>query len=275
VYRVISDTYKAELRNEEEKLSECLLYHNSKLAVEKGKPLRQGEIPCKWILYDLIKDTKYDLFDLALPGKLMIKEVKEALVKYWIEANEQTKRKDNVVFTDDPSRLRFRNVYGSRPSSIHMDHKTLKDVAGRYFASEVYVQILPEGKTETKTSEDTVVIILRQFHPDKYELGPSWEFDAYNDEKLGDFRDRISTLTSIPAASLALASADLFDIQKILRVPSLKWHPRADDSEPNEKKIPLFIPRHLRPQQTCTFTEFIRGRYDIISGSICTLVQVN
>jgi len=191
-------------------------------------------------LYDLITDSKDDLFELALPGKLTMSEVKIALVKHWkeLQANEQTKRKDNVVFTDDPSRLRLRNVYGYRASSIHMEQKTLKEVAGRYYnTSEVYVQILPEGKTETKNTDDTIVIILRQFYPDKYELGPAWEFDAYKDEKLGEFRDRISKMTDIPPTVLALASADQFDIQKILRVPALKWHPKADnDVEPTEKK---------------------------------------
>jgi len=71
------------------------------------------------------------------------------------------------------------------------------------------------------------VIILRQFHSDKYELGNQWEFDLHKDEKLGTFRDRISSITGI--SSISLAPADLYEVQDILHIPSLKWHPDPDE----------------------------------------------
>jgi len=248
LFRVINESYKSELRNEEEKLTECFMYNNTKLAVERGKPLRQGEIPCKWILYDLEKETKDELFELALPGKFTVAEVKVELIKHWkeLQAIEHPKeKKKEIILPDDPSRLRLRNIHGTRLSSIHMNDKLLKEVTGKFYnmTAEVFVQILPEGKTETKVSDDIVVLILRQFHPDKYELGTTWEFDANKDEKLGDFKERISRLTGISPTALALAAADVYDIQKILNVPYLKWHPKAeDDDTPNEKKARYSYP---------------------------------
>jgi len=240
VYKVTGDSYKTELRTEEDKLSEHFHYPPVKLAIERGKPLRKGEIPCKWILYDLIKDTREDLFELALPGKMTVKEVKAELIKHWkeLQANEpSTKRKD--LLPDDPSRLRLRNLYTMSLSTIHMDHKLLKDITSKFYtyANDIFVQVLPEGKTETKTSEEVVVLVLRQFHPDRYELSPPIEFDANKDEKLGEFRDRISKLAGISPSSLALASVEYFDIQKILRIPThLKWIPRAEDDTEHHSK---------------------------------------
>jgi len=239
VYKVTGDSYKTELRTEEDKLSEHFHYPPVKLAIERGKPLRKGEIPCKWILYDLIKDSREDLFELALPGKLTVKEVKAELIKHWkeLQANEPGKRKD--LLPDDPSLLRLRNLYTTSLSTIHMDHKQLKDITSRFYnyANDIFVQVLPEGKTETKTSDEIVVLVLRQFHPDRYELSPPIEFDANKDEKLGEFRDRISKLAGISPSSLALASVESCDIQKILRIPThLKWIPRPDDDTEHHSK---------------------------------------
>eukprot|EP01123_Difflugia_compressa_P011954 TRINITY_DN4952_c0_g1_i1.p1 TRINITY_DN4952_c0_g1~~TRINITY_DN4952_c0_g1_i1.p1 ORF type:complete len:1123 (+),score=226.28 TRINITY_DN4952_c0_g1_i1:470-3370(+) len=240
IYRVVGENYKTELRNEDEKLFDCFLYNNSKLSVERGKPLRQGEVICKCILYDLEKDKRDFLFEIPLPGKLTIFEVKTEIVKHWnqTQSNEATKRKDDLTIPNDPSRLRIRNVYDTRISTIHADSKLLKDVSGKFYGynTDLYIQVLPEGRTETKRSDDTVIIILRQFHPESYDLGPCWEFDANKDEKLGDFRDRIAKEANINPSTLSFAMADMGDLNHILRIPDLNWHPKLEEEPQQEKK---------------------------------------
>jgi len=169
---------------------------------------------------------------------MTVKEVKEELTKHWkvLQENETSKRKD--LLPVDPSRLRLRNLYSMKLSDIHTDQKLLKEITNKFysFTNDVFVQVLPEGTKETKTSDDIIVLVLRQFHPDKYELSPPIEFDANKDEKLGEFRDRISKLAGISPSALALASADYYDITKILRVPNLKWHPRPEDDTEHHNK---------------------------------------
>jgi len=238
--------------------------------------LRRGEIQCNWILYDLEKETKTELFQLALPGKLTIKEVKEELIKHWneLQTNKENNgannnnTKDGIVLPNDPSRLRLRHLSGLRPDTIFMDDKTLKEATQmKYYSTECYIQILPEGKTETKTSDDTVVIILRQFHPENYELGIPWEFDAYKDEKLGDFRDRICKITGIP--SLSLARADQYSIQKILQIPYFKWYPKLEEEEDSVVHHPEKRVRTYTSYQDVTYDPgcFVRS-LNLSEGSI-------
>jgi len=201
--------------------------------VEKGKPLRRGELPCKFFLHDLEKETKEELFQAALPGAKTIQEIKVEIVNRWKEIQASDPKKANLNLPDNPEQLRLRNFWGtSKPYMVFMDQKTLKEMvqAHKYNYSstnEICVQILPEGEKETKLSEDTLVMILRQFYPDKYELGPPFEFNLLKDEKLGAFRDRISAHTQI--ASISLATADSYDIQNVVHIPHLKWLPDSDE----------------------------------------------
>jgi len=102
--------------------------------------------------------------------------------------------------------------------------------------SEVYVQILPENEVETKTSEDYVVLMLRQFHPDKYELGPVIEITANKEEKIIDIKTRIANTIQIPLQQLTIAVADSFDIQQILKIPKLNWYPRPTEDKKDDYK---------------------------------------
>eukprot|EP01124_Arcella_intermedia_P013468 TRINITY_DN1987_c0_g1_i1.p1 TRINITY_DN1987_c0_g1~~TRINITY_DN1987_c0_g1_i1.p1 ORF type:complete len:1184 (-),score=304.19 TRINITY_DN1987_c0_g1_i1:63-3557(-) len=241
IYKVYSETYKYELRNEEELIGDAFVTA-PKVFVEKGKPMRAGEIPCKWHLYDLETETKTELFELALPGKLTLKEIKQELTKYWNSEENNNNPNKKKITLDDPTRLRIRSVYGSRPASIYSDDKTLKDVTGRTFGvADVYIQILPEGKTETKTSDDIVVIVLRQFNPETYQLGPLIEFEANKEEKLAEIQERISNVTNIPSRSLSFSFCDSYDIQKVLEIPNLKWYhkPREEGNSFFGKKSKL------------------------------------
>jgi len=66
-----SERYKSELKNEDNKLSEYHFTSLNQLFIEKGKPMRKGEIVIKFYTATIIKEGYElgDLFKLALPEK--------------------------------------------------------------------------------------------------------------------------------------------------------------------------------------------------------------
>jgi len=103
-----------------------------------------------------------------------------------------------------------------------LDNQTVKEACKGFLITtpDILVQKLPEGKTETKTSERTVVIFLQPFHPETFSLGERFEFETDNDEKLGSFRDRICDLTGITHLGLV---PERWEGPKLYVVPDLDW----------------------------------------------------
>jgi len=237
----MTDNYKSDLSNEDEKLSDYNFYNGTKVLVQTGKALRHGEILCKYILYDINTETKTELFELALPSKNTLLEIKTQLVKYFAEqqSSEQTKKKYPVNFTfpTNPEQLRIRHMLGQRCSSVHPNAKLLKDIIQKYHnPPEVFLSILPENEKEDKVSDDLIVIILRQFHPESYDIGTALEITANKDEKIIDIKTRIASLIGIPLERLSMAPADNYDLQNLLRLPKLHWYPRPDEDKKDHYK---------------------------------------
>jgi len=108
----------------------------------------------------------------------------------------------------------------------------LKDIIQKYQnPPEVILSILPENEKEDKISDDHIVLILRQFHPEKYELGTAIEITANKDEKIIDIKSRIAATIGIPLESLSMAPADTYDLQNILRLPKLNWYPGPEEDK--------------------------------------------
>jgi hypothetical protein len=71
---------KIELRDEAEILKSLNFYNSIKLVVEKGKPMRNGEINIKFSYFDANAEAHLrPLFALPLPGKLTVAEAKKAV----------------------------------------------------------------------------------------------------------------------------------------------------------------------------------------------------
>jgi len=83
IVRYVSDIYKSDIRNEEEKLLVHSFYNSTKILVQRGKPVRSGEILCKFILYDIANETKTDLFEFSLITKIDLLEVKKQIVSHF------------------------------------------------------------------------------------------------------------------------------------------------------------------------------------------------
>jgi len=194
--------------------------------IEKGTPLRQGEIDIKFVLFDPnAKGRQIELlFKLPLPGKLTVAEAKVEVVKYFeqLQTDEKTKRKDGFTL-GKPENLRFRELIMQSPSKIYTDKERLADVTrSSYIIPEIAVQKLPEDVTETKTSSKDKFIFLQQFFPQTFSLGPRFEFQTNDDERLSVFRDRICDLAEID--SLGVVSGEHWNTgAKLLLIPKLSW----------------------------------------------------
>jgi len=166
-------------------------------------------------------------------------EVKSRIIKHFeeLQANEQTKKKYSFTFPTDPAHLRIRALLGHRPGNVHPNSKYLKDILAKYQnPPEVIFSILPESQKEDKVTEDQIVLMLRQFHPDKYELGNVIEITANKDDKIGDIKLRIASIVGIPLERLTMATADTWDLQSILRLPKLNWYPRPEEDKKDRSK---------------------------------------
>jgi len=137
-----------------------------------------------------------------------------------------------IPFPKEPERIRIRSLFGIRPSTVYPNSKLLKEIISQYhYTHEVIIQILPENQIEDKLTDDHIVLILRQFYPDKYELGPVIEITAHKDDKIINIKSRIATIIGIPVEQLSITTADMHDIQTVLRLPKLNWIPRPQEDK--------------------------------------------
>jgi len=167
---------------------------------------------------------------------MTIKEGKEELVKFFneLQKNDTTKRKTEPFSLGKPENLRIREAFMAAPSNIFPDATTVKDAVGakaHYTSPELLVQILPEPETETKTNNDQVYLFMQQFYPDQFKLGPRFEFQTNDNEKLGSLVQRIKAQTGIN--NLSLHNCDGWDDIKLLSVPDLRWNDVAEETPEN------------------------------------------
>jgi len=234
-------TTKIELRDESESLKNLNIYTGQKLTVERGKPLRQGEMNIKFSYFDPNANKQIiPLFQHAIPGKLSVAVAKEAVFAHFneLQADPTKKLKDDITLCL-PHQLRLREVRGISPGKIFLDTNTVKDMCqGLVFTSpDILVQKVLEG--EVKTSRDTIVIFLQQWCPSTWTLGPRFEFTTEDDEKLSTFRDRLCERTGI--ASIALASASGWEGPDVLSLPNLKWNVPASGLDEGKQSGNAYI----------------------------------
>jgi len=95
---------------------------------------------------------------------------------------------------------------------------------------------LPENQSEDKLTDDHIVLMLRQFYPDKYELGNVIEITVHKDEKIIDIKSRIAGIIGITLEQLTMAVTDIYDIQFVLHLPKLPWYPRPQEDKKESHK---------------------------------------
>lgn len=234
-FLVYREHYNETKYEDDMKLTMFGIYSATKFLVVRGRPLKKGEMICKVHLYDLVKDKKEELLDLVVRENCTILEFRQEI----INKVNIIKQNDSKVFPDFPqdvNRIRIRK-YTGRPSTVYMNSKTIKDITDKYYFStnDVTIQILPENQIEEKNSDQDVIIILKQFFPDKLELGPPMEVKIQKTDKISDAKNKISQLVSIPPDQLSVAFGSFYE-NSVLGVPNLKWYPPLKDSNSSNSK---------------------------------------
>jgi len=142
-------------------------------------------------------------------------------------------------FPQEPNRIRLRK-YVNKPSTVCPPNKSLKDIIEKqyYFSqtNEITIQNLPENQIEEKNSDQDIIIIVRQFFPDKFELSVPVEVKIQKTDKITETKVKISQLVSIPPEQLSVALTSYYELNSILTIPKLKWFPPLPDGDsPNTK----------------------------------------
>jgi len=246
------------LKNEENKLSDYSFFGSNTLFIEKGKPMRKGEVVIKFFTFSYTKEGYdiADLFKLALPEKMTIKEAKTEIVKHFneLQKKEDTKRKDNFEIGDE-DHIRLRELYCRCPHSIFVDSATIKE-SSRYYSPEIIVQKVPEGEVKT---QNNVVLFFQHFFPSKYEVGDVFELATTLEETLDTLRKRITEKTG--CKNVVIALSERWEGFKLLNIPTMhtfkpteqKEKDKSDsDSDSSEDQLrssqPLYTVRRLAPR---------------------------
>jgi len=210
-----SFSWKFELKNESETLEDCRLMDGSKLIVEKGKPMKEGETKIHFHLFDpyLKRGTEsmVPLFEIPVEEDVPLPDLKVFLSK-------QLKELKNIEI--DPKFMRIREMFTKSPSNIY-DNRTLKENANTlYNGKSLAIQELPEP--EQPKGEDDVGFFIQQFFPAKYEVGEKLEVIYREDTPIDEFKKFLSEKYGIKNVGIAKAYGS-WPGPDLLEVPELDW----------------------------------------------------
>jgi len=229
-------TYKIELRDETETLKSLVFSNQQKLVIETGIPMKKGEQNVKFLAFDPNNQEKQItfLFQLALPSKMEVTEVKREVIEQFrkLQENPETKVALEDFDLSDPATFKLREFRGISPRKIFLETDTVKDLCQGliYTVPEILIQKKQEEDDE-KQSKEQLVLFLQQFCPSTFTLGKRFEFATATSEKLTSFRDRISAKTGIK--NLAMVNVNRWEGTEILSIPKLKWTVAAKENEQN------------------------------------------
>jgi len=230
IYRASGGSYKFELTDESESLSDCSLRDGMNVVVEKGRPLRKGEMNLQFELFDPTKDVGalVELFEMPVHEDTLVSDLKVAV------ANKLLQDKSISV---DLVRLRLRDLSGGmhstrRVGKVFIDSFPIKRAVQLYGGKTIGVQILPEA--EPVTDEKDLVFFSQHFKPSSFEITPKEEVVINQDSTVDDLKAMLAKKYNIEVANLGLAKVDSFwsfyDDPDLLDVPNLSTWDKADRS---------------------------------------------
>jgi len=185
--------YRHELKNEQDTLKEYGLIDGTRLCIRKGKPLRRGETPVKFVLFKPNADAQEmeKLFEMDIPESMLVSDIK-------VDVAKKMKEEKNLVV--DPNHLRMREIISKSPGKVFIDKQTLKEVVRTYSTTILAVQDL--GQVEPKIFHDQMVIFLQQWHPSTFTLGSKTEIVVHDQDDIDVFKADLSKRTGIKNVGL-------------------------------------------------------------------------
>eukprot|EP01130_Rhizamoeba_saxonica_P016185 TRINITY_DN7432_c0_g1_i1.p1 TRINITY_DN7432_c0_g1~~TRINITY_DN7432_c0_g1_i1.p1 ORF type:complete len:1286 (-),score=382.09 TRINITY_DN7432_c0_g1_i1:31-3888(-) len=230
-----SINYKVELRNEEQTLQQYNLLDGARLYIEKGSPLRSGEVPMKIVAFDPNNEEgKYfkSLFEFVLRGDITIEEAKTDIFNHFQQLQEKEETAIEGYEMPTPEEMILREKFSSTPSTVLLDTKTVRMSArGNYSTPTLVVQRVPVDEPRKKSLSDKVVF-LQQFIASEYALGTLQQIIVKDSESLSSLRKRITEITGVE--NVAVSSAKWNSI-RLLSLPKSLWF-EPEDTEDNESE---------------------------------------
>jgi hypothetical protein len=223
-------TWKTELKNDSETLEEHRLMDGSRIFIEKGKPMKEGETKVSLVFFDPYnkrsKETFVDLFDTIVNDDIKISDWKAQLA---------VKIKEEKNIDIPPNRMRIREIFSRSPYKVYPDAAILKDACNYLYSGKQYaIQELDEE--EPFKEKDSVVVFFQHFIPSTYEFGQRTELVLKEDMPIDDLKKLLSEKYNIPNVGLAKGygswpGADLVD------VPDLDWDRAPHSSYYSSSKV--------------------------------------
>jgi hypothetical protein len=216
--------WRVEVKNESESLEDNRLMDGSKLLVEKGSPLREGETKINFYFFDpqlkRFKEAFEELFEMNIDETIAMSALRENLAK---------RMKEDKNIEVNPEHIRIREVFSKSPSKVLRGNGTLKDALNvLYNGKSLAVQEI-EGPEQAK-SEDSLSLFVQQFYPSKYEVGQKVEMILTETTPISEFKKMIASKYDIKNVGIAKAPG-LWPGPDILDVPTLDW----------DRQIPEYI----------------------------------
>ena len=163
-----SYSWKQELINDQQTLEDNNISDSSKIYVEKGKPMKEGEVK---IQFTLFKPEKLgagfeDLFEMLVPDTMTIKQLKQDL---------SVKLKNEKQIDIPPAYLRVRETVSKSPTKVYLDDQTIKSIVQYYslHSKALLVQLL--STPEPCQNEGDFACFVQVWSPSKYQLGERFE----------------------------------------------------------------------------------------------------
>lgn len=208
-------------------------YHimdGSKLFLEEGTPLQDGQVKIKFWYFDLSKQTRQEqfaeLFEYPVQETATIAEIKKELLG---RINEKLKGESKDLLTFPPEHTRIREQFDKLPGRIYPDNKMLKDAANSLYSGK-NLAIQPISGPETVTGTDQISLFVFQWHPDKFELSDPTEFIFEETGELEDIKKQLSQAYKIPVEDLGMAKAVAsWPRPSVWEVPDLEWNRKVPD----------------------------------------------
>jgi hypothetical protein len=239
-----------ELVSESDTLSDCNIRDGMTLLIEKGRPLKEGEVTYNLLLFDLQKDSDNftELFDVTIDENSLVGDAKRVIAVMLREEfrkrknemkdkqNGNTSGSQEVIGDDDvpvvdPAYLRLRELNFTSLNSKKVgkalcNNQTLKK--GMMAGKRIGVQILSEPEAVT---EHDLCVFVQFFKQSSFELTRKEDVLIRENISVDELKDLLSKKYDIPVDNVSFVAVDgyysFYDDPEILNIPKLNWDKHA------------------------------------------------
>jgi len=210
--------WKTEYRNDDESLDDQKVYDNVKLFIEKGKPMKEGEIKIEMMIFDPYmqrqgdkKEPIEDLFFVVADENTLIYDFKVQMSK---------KLKEEKSIDIDVKFMRIRDVFTDKPYKVYNNDATIKSTGRSFYEKKLMIQWLNEEDISKKDNEQW--IFVQQFVPSEFTVKERYEILVDKNASLEEMKKFLSAKYGIKHLGVTTRSVD-FPGYPLINIPEMNW----------------------------------------------------